>query len=461
MSLVNLLIEWQKKMPVRAGTFAGWFQQMCSAGGAILVIPLIISSLSDADSGLWFTFQGLVALAGLSDFGLGLVVSRQVAYTLQQSESTAKTANDFLDFGSGGTGVDRLRAHVEKIYHYTGAVAVLIGILIYELVLPHTRALDNVSPQSRLVWYLMLATTYFMLLASRWSSILVGANNVFASRILLGLFYLLQAVAVAITALAFKSLVPMALATATVSLIYFVSVRHVARQQIPELIPGHNDNRACLDKTLIRRLWQISMPFGFANMSAYLVSTVQVPMLGALYGPAAVAPFYLAQRILQFASTIVLQPVPTQLTRFTSALAANNNTQALNIFRETFRFIVPATVAAVLGFIVFSPWMAKILAPGKIYPHITVLGLMALNTVILSTSAACAQFVMASGRNPFMVACILNGIFNLIGLAWLVPDLGIIAIPIAAIGSGIISTYLLNYYQVSKTISQIKMKIDQ
>lgn len=458
MEALRKIIRFSNEKPVRAGTLAGWFQQACSSGAAILLIPIVVSHLSNADSGLWFTFQGMVALTGLCDFGLGLVVSRQTAYTLHRNPSKATSNNhDFLEFGSGGEGIHQLRKHVEHIYRWTSLAALLLGIIIYELILPHTKALNGVSDNSRTVWYLMLATGLLLVACNRWSSILTGANFVFTARTLFGLFFVVQSVLVGFSAFVFGELVSMSLAALLSACAYLYALRKAAIYYIPELNASGMNRKYVIDRYLVKRLWKISFPIGAANISSFLINSIQVPMLGAIFGPSTVAPFYLAQRILQFASLFVLQPVQNRLSQFTGYLSHGDKPRALHVFQKTILYVLPATIAALATFVFLSPFAAKFLAPGTSYPSLMVLSLLALNALILSTSSTCGQFVLAAGRNPFFIPCIINGLLNLIGLCWLVPVHGIIAIPIVAIISGMLSSYILGFHYAIRLNRELKL----
>ncbi|MDA7862892.1 hypothetical protein N9A63_04700, partial [Akkermansiaceae bacterium] len=409
---------------MRAATFGGLFQQACSAGSAVLLFPFIVHSLSSADSGLWFSFQGFMAIAGLCDFGLGFVVARQTSYSLSQTKNN-QPEGDFIDFGEGGLGVASLRGHVEKIYNISGVVAFSVGILLYEAVLPLTAALDGVTEHSRIVWYLMLATGLFLLFANRWTAILNGANNVFTARIIFGSFFLVQGLSVTLAAVFGKSLVPMAILSLCVAIIYCLAVKYAALRTVPAL---RDRKLGKVDRLLVKRLWKVAVPVGFTNTSSFLISSIQVPMLAVIFGPSHVAPYYLAQKLIQFGAMIGQQPITSQLSRFTAALSNGNPTLASRIMYQSLLFLVPVSLITGASFILLSPLLAGFLAPDNSYPGYLVLLLMATNMVLLNVASTGGQFVMASGKNPFMWVTILNGILNLCALWLLVPRFGLIGI---------------------------------
>jgi O-antigen/teichoic acid export membrane protein len=70
---------------------------------------------------------------------------------------------------------------------------------------------------------------------------------------------------------------------------------------------------------------------------------------------------------------------------------------------------------------------------------------MSLDYFFMAASVVWGQFVFAAGRNPFVLSTVLNGILNLALICLLCPQLGLIGIPLATLGSGI----LINYWYVT------------
>src|ERR1700677_627869 len=69
------LRRWISSHPGKAGAVAGWYQQACTALVTMVSYPLVIRHLSEANAGIWFSFQGLLAAINLTDFGLSFVLA--------------------------------------------------------------------------------------------------------------------------------------------------------------------------------------------------------------------------------------------------------------------------------------------------------------------------------------------------------------------------------------------------
>src|SRR5258705_11935128 len=93
--ILGQIRSWVELHPARAGTLAGWYQQGASAVAALVAVPLVLKQLGDADAGLWFAFQSMLAILNLTDFGLSFVVARQVAFSLKAQSASAEMS-DFI-----------------------------------------------------------------------------------------------------------------------------------------------------------------------------------------------------------------------------------------------------------------------------------------------------------------------------------------------------------------------------
>src|SRR5687768_5870674 len=94
---------WLRNHPARAASLAGWYQQICGIFATLFTLPLIIQNLTANESGIWFTFQGFLAVIALSDFGISYVIARQVAYSLGQGKR--EDSDDFIHTEPGWTGI--------------------------------------------------------------------------------------------------------------------------------------------------------------------------------------------------------------------------------------------------------------------------------------------------------------------------------------------------------------------
>src|SRR5437660_11837473 len=129
--IFRTLHDWLQAHPARAGTLGGWYQQACGALAALIAVPLVINNLGSVDAGLWFSFQSMLAVINLTDFGLSFVVSRQVAYSLKANGEKPANCPDFLLTRVGWAGVSDVYEVSRQMFRWVSLVAVFILVVLY------------------------------------------------------------------------------------------------------------------------------------------------------------------------------------------------------------------------------------------------------------------------------------------------------------------------------------------
>lgn len=432
--------HWIDNHPVRAATFAGWLQQGVTGLSAILVIPILLTNLGAETTGVWLSFQGFVMLAGLADFGVGLAITRQVAHCLGADSESASTG-DFLWFGRQWQGVWAIWKYSAIIYSVTILVAAAIGVAVFELFVVRSRIVEGWQENPRLLWYVMLLVPCLLVSAARSISLLNGAGKLLTTRLLAATYFGFQAAAVILFATFSQSLLLMAIASVGVTSIYCISLFGIARSILLAKQSGH-ECRWVFSAALLGKFTKIAVPLGFVNIGGFLTSSIQVPMIGAILGPAAVAPFFLAQKIGQFLVQAAIQFVAPKAIAFSTLIGRQQSSDATRSMDHVARFALFSIVFAQLVFVFCVTPIAPVLLSGKAYPDFAVIALMGFDFVLLGLSVVFSQFVMASGSNPFVYTTLLSGVLNILGIIVVTPVLGLIALPIVSLAAGLMTNYI-------------------
>lgn len=448
-------LNWMEVHSGKSGALTGWLQQAISAGIALLMVPLLTSFLSAEESGLWFAFQGMVAMAGLANFGIGHVVSRQTAFCLGVRADGVR--DDFLDFGQGSLGVSRLNTYASRVYMWITFCSVLIGIIIFEGVIPHTRLLPGAPSEYRFIWYLMLGSSLFLIMGSRYVSFLLGSGLTHIVKILATLNALFQGMGIFVAVWFSSDLVLMAGVSCILALIYFFILRQVTKLCVIGLRCANY--KGVIDKGVMRRMIGISFPLGVVNIGSFLFSNIQSPLVGALLGSAMVTPFYLAQKLVQFVVLGCQQSLQPQLPKFTRLVASMDWLAAVSLMKRSFKVYVPLVILAALGFTLGGPVILGYLTSDIATLPMNVIYVMGVDLIVLAITVAMTHFVLASGRNPFMIPSLLGGGLNLILILVLVPYLGLVALPLSTLISGLITSYYAGFFYWHRLWRQMKAKL--
>jgi O-antigen/teichoic acid export membrane protein len=436
-NLLARLARWTIKHPARAGTIAGWYQQGCSVVAALIVVPLVLKVLGSQEAGLWFCFQNMLAIINLTDFGLSFVVARQVSFSMHARSGISRGRSDFLATREGWLGVMDIYFTSRALFGRVGLLGLVILVLLYELILPHGKLLTHATTQTRIAWYLLGGAALFSLYAKPHLAVLDGLAKVHLARFLVGTTQLLTGLGVILAMLAGGHLPEMASVVMVLSFVQYLAAQWLLRRTSKDLrrptdLPGG----------LWRQFLRIALPMGVLNVGSFLISSIQVPLLGFLLGPHVVPGFFLAQRIGQTLNQAVMHVVAPQLPLFTREVALQDSSVARRRLRRTVAIVTGSAFILNLVFYFGSPKLADWWVGSGSYVDSTTLVVLSLDYWLCTSAVAWAQFVLAAGSNPFVWSTLISGLLSLV-LNWvLVPRYSITG---AAL-SGLITGLLLNYW---------------
>lgn len=429
-----------EERPARVGTLAGWYQQGCSGLAALVVVPLVIKGLPGEAAGLWFSFQGLIMFVNLADFGLSFVVARQVSYSLRARAGEALEKTDFIATRGGWEGVSDVYEASRRLFRWVSLAGLGLLAAIYHIVVPLGKLLPEPSLPTTASWYLLGASTLLSLQMKPHIALLEGLGKVYLTRFVTGTSLLVSGVAVVGVLYAQGTLMAMSAAVLGVSILQYGWLKLLVRSAAG----GNLVRVASLPAGLLRSCFRVGMPMGLLNISAFLNSNVQVPLLGLLLGSGSVPGLYLAQRIGQTASAAVMQLIYPQLPLFTQELAAGKTAAARRRMRRIVCIVAAAGMCVQLAFYFGSPWAVdRWVGPGR-YIEDRVLLLMAVDYLLLIWAVVWANFVLAAGTNPFVLSTFLSGALNVLILMWGAPRWGLMAVPLATLAAGLCTNYWYN-----------------
>jgi O-antigen/teichoic acid export membrane protein len=431
------LLGWIDSHPGKAGSMGGWYQQACGALAAMISYPLVIKHLTAASAGIWFSFQGILGAINLTDFGLSFVLARQFAYTLHVSDKGGLENTDFIATGSGWEGAAEVYEVSRRFFIWVSLVASVVIIILYFVVMHFGKLAVYRSDQTLIAWGLLGLGTVLSLRAKPSQALIEGCGKVYLARFITGSCQLLSGLAVIGALMMHAGLRTMALSVCGAQAVQWSILRNRALAQ--------GDLRKSRKKKpmgeLFGKFFRVAAPMGIMNLSSFLVSSVQVPLLGMVLGPKIVPPFYLAQKIGQMLSLGCMHLVGPQMPLFTRELANAHWAKALHRVRRTVAMASGAAFLANLFFWLGSPIVVTLWLGRNHYIDSGTLGLMSLDYLVLAVGVSWTQFVLAAGRNPFVITTAVSAVANVVLIFLLCPHLGLVGIPLATLSSGLLTNY--------------------
>jgi len=447
-SSIREMAVWPTRHPARAGALAGWFQQACSILVSLLLIPVVTLFLSPDKSGIWFSFQGLVTMIGLLDLGFGFAISRQVAFT-SGAANNIKARNDFIHVEHGWKGVRQLFYLTRSLYRWLAAAGACLGIVAYEIFSRVGQLIPSDMLDARWCWYAMVIASCLLILAAGYGAFVNGLGAVYQTRFLAGLYQIVAGIGAAFAVWQGWGLPAMGASYAIGALLYLVAVKAVLKvtakpMQAANFVPPKPGS--------LKALARFALPVGGVNVFGSLVYTIQTPLLGMLLGPEKVAPFYLAQKMAMAFNMAAMQTVLPKLPFFTQRIGAQDYEAAKTLMTSTIRHGTLLVIVASLGFFLLSPWAAEALLKNTAFIDTTTRALIAVDLALLGCTVIWGHFVLASGRNPFVISTILTGITTIALTILLVPLLKVAALPLATMLAGLMFNMRRNLSEGIRTL---------
>jgi len=441
-----------KTHPGKTGTLAGFYQQGCTGLAALVSYRLIRECLDDHQAGIWFVFQAFLVSIMLTDFGVSFVITRQIAFSLFFRKQGSLANTDFIETRPGWDGVADVVRLSRTIVWWTSMIVLVLAGVVYLGALYFSKMGAYFNQNTAIAWGFLGIALFSAVQAKTDQSLIEGLGRVDLTRFIVGTCQGLMGAGFVLILCLGAQLPEMAMMMASFTCLQFCALRMCARF----LAKGRLSNSQRLPKDVVFRFLKIAWPVGLMNLSSYLVSCIQVPLLGWIKGPEVVPAFYLAQKIGQTMNQVVSQIVSAQLPLFTHDLAAGG---LMASFRRMKRIILFGTVTALvinLCYLWGSPILARFLAPAKGYVDLLTLGLMGCDYFIMASAVVVGQFVLASGRNPFLISTLLNGVLNIVFLAVLYPLYGLVGIPLASLSSGLLTNYWYNLFKGYQLMKDLK-----
>ena len=433
------------------GALAGWYQQICSGIGGLIVLPTLINTLGMEITGIWLTLQSVIVIMSLSDFGFSMVLSRQVAHTFNMKSEVDHLNSDLLTLPAGWEGVSIIFRASQTIFSSIGIAILLIMIISYELFIIFYEF--NIS-YLRAIWYMVAISFYITFITKLRQNILDGIGFLYINRFLGGSYLLINSLLSILVLKYGFGLLGLSVILIITSLLHFYTIKLAFKIIVSKNITKLNFNK----KKIISKLLKISLPFGVVNIGGFLVTTAQIPLLGILVSASLIPALYIAIKISQILNGMVQQIITAQLPSFTKELAQGAWPSAATRMRSYIFIGITLQLFATFFLYFISPILVEWWVGPNKYISNNVLMYFTINYLITTIVGLPALFVLASGRNPFANSTILHGVIGLAGMLILCPDLGILGVPISGIISILVTNFWINSYQGWKTYKTITNK---
>ncbi|MCX6961014.1 MAG: hypothetical protein NTZ08_00955 [Verrucomicrobia bacterium] len=440
--MFQLLKSQAERHPARAGAVAGLFQQGSSMLVAILLVPISIHYLGPDRAGVWFAFQGLIAMLALLDMGFGFAISRQAAFTLGVDDDTG-LSRGFLSLPAGLGGVSCLFHIMMRMYRVTALVVLVIGSLSFEFIQNFGRLLPPQDWEARLCWYALVLSATLQILSLGHAALVNGLGLTFKTKALAGSLILLSGGLAVAAASMDLGLIGMGCAFLATAFVQWIAVRYLVPKVLRSLDSVNaswiSRNGGCWKQ--VHLLSKSALPIGGVLVFASLIYTIQPTISGMIIGPESVTPYYVAQKIAGALNLVIMQICLPQLPFLTRLVGARDFKSAFSKIYQVIRLGSLAFIVSGLLFYFLSPMAAKVLLHKESYLQDPALAVLTLDFIILGILSLAAQIILATGHNPFLISTLFTGLLAVCLSLLLAPHLGLFGLTLAPLIAGVCFNY--------------------
>ncbi len=151
-----------------------------------------------------------------------------------------------------------------------------------------------------------------------------------------------------------------------------------------------------------------------------------------------------------------MQIAVSQLPLFTQELGAGLIPAARRRLIRTTIFSYLQVAVAALGFYFLTPYAVEMFLGYQGYVTRELLGLMALDQMLLGWCLVWSRFVIASGSNPFWGSTVVGALLNVTLCTLLIQRFGLMGLVSASLVSGLCTHYWFNVWKGLQLLARLK-----
>jgi O-antigen/teichoic acid export membrane protein len=279
--------------------FYGALATIVRVGANLLLLPLVLSRLSQAELALWWVFLALGAFANLGDFGFGQAISRVYAFLwagADDFDSEGLRPPPPRETGPNLRMIGRLNATVIKFYFWLAVgVTLLLGVVGTFILIRPIRGVD----QPLVAWYswgAYLLVIAYTICTNHWTLACQGVNRVRelqVAQLWSGLAYVASAVALLQSGFGLLALV-------VAAAIRGVIARQLCRRAFCRAVSTLNIEKATADFGILARLWPNAWKFGILSLGSYIILNGSLLISSQILGDGITASFGLTAQVGTF-----------------------------------------------------------------------------------------------------------------------------------------------------------------
>jgi len=415
----------------RSSTLMTWCSFVVRAGGALIVLPLVLRHFNPPEVVVWLLFSSIVSLQLMVDIGFSPTFTRVIAFGMAGATELHDVRSSSFKVNSDGPNwelIERICATMRFIYARLTIVSIILLATAGTLALLKPIGAVPEAVNAWLAWAVVLISSAVVLYGNQYSAYLQGLNQVALAQRIQAVTGLGGMVSAAIILLAGGGLLGVVLGMQVWQVIgVLVSARYGQRVEHGRL-GGFNLKRA--DPAVLKVVWPSAWRSGLGVlMSAGLLQLTN--MLYAQLGSSQlVASYLMSLRMIQTISQFSQAPFYSKLPLLARLLAEGRGADQIRLAASGMRraywaFVIPFLLAGELG----QP-LLKLIGSHVEFVNPLLWGLLGIAIMGERFGAMHLQLYSTTNHILWHVANGGQGLLFLASMLVLYPLIGLYALPI-------------------------------
>jgi len=397
-----------------------WLETFVRFGTGLIVLPIAVVKLSDAEFSIWMVFNTIIGIAHLANIGLGPTLMRATAYFLTGARELPLHFSRDQGVGDGKPNWERVHAVIAtsgRIYVFVGLGALLLAGLLGIALIWNLMSMTDHAPRLWGAFAVLAVWSYIQVRIVRWSAILQGLGKVTVAKhigILIGALKIATFSIVLWLGLGVLGICCAGLIVAALNIF-------LMRRAVLKNIEGGPIEWSCCDKNLFSQMWPATWRLGLINLGAYCVYYGGGLVVAQLPDVNLIASYLLTLRIVFLIRQIAQAPLAAYMPAVIASLAKRD----MVVFRAwTSKIVMIALSIFVFGIVFllfFGDTALGLLGSAKELLPPEVVLLLALAYLLEMHHSIHATLYIATNHVPFLWPALLSGA-GVVGFGFLVVE---------------------------------------
>jgi O-antigen/teichoic acid export membrane protein len=344
-----------------------WMFNGLRLSSALVLLPLLMAVLPDAEFGMYYVFLALAGAAPMMDFGFGLSVERNLSYAVGGAKSLQAQG---VGGGSGAGGGANQALMAEVVWSARGlyrwlTLGAMVLLLVVGTWMVGLRVEETVDARwTWMAWGVHLVATSLEIYSGYWVAVLRGLNRVTLAARWLSVAYGTKLVLSVALLLGGAGLMAVPLAGLTAGILLRWGVGREVHRRVPRLgeVGGGTGVRA---GGLLRILWPNSWRLGLQMMALFLSANTSVWLCTHYFGLTMTGRFGLSVQVMNLAIGLAEVWTSVKWPQIAQWRIRGDAESMRRVLRPRYGLLVLTYLLLAGGAVTLGPWLLELLGTDK------------------------------------------------------------------------------------------------